>query len=174
MQKAEPAESANTVESVTNTPWEVSDRKARSAEYFEAWKKAAERKARMIFASVPLGGPTIPDELSKEASDAVRRVTWRHACRYMADEEKLAACRVKRKEMEEYAWALAQKAAAEQWKRALAASTKRTVIASSSDSSRGQYCGGSGDSSGARLFTLVKAPSGTRVPSRSLHSVLPA
>ena len=106
MQKAEPAESANTVESVTNTPWEVSDRKARSAEYFEAWKKAAERKARMIFASVPLGGPTIPDELSKEASDAVRRVTWRHACRYMADEEKLAACRVKRKEMEEYAWRL--------------------------------------------------------------------
>ena len=122
MQKAEPPEFANTVESLINTPWEVSDRKARSAEYFEAWKKVAERKAHMIFASVPLSGPTIPDELRKEASDAVRRITWQHACRYMTDEEKLAACRVKYKEMDEYAWVLAKKAAAEQWKRVLAAS----------------------------------------------------
>ena len=53
---------------------------------------------------------------------------------YMTDEEKLAACRVKRKEIDEYAWALAQKAAAEQWKRVLAA-PRRTVTASSGDSS---------------------------------------
>ena len=124
MQKAEPLEFANTMESIINTPWEVSDRKARSAEYFEAWKKAAERKAHMIFASVPLTGPTIPDELRTEASDAVLRITWRHACKYMTDEEKIAACRVKSKEMEEYSWALAQKAAAEQWKRVLAASKR--------------------------------------------------
>ena len=38
--KAEPPEFANTVESAINTPWEESDRKARSAEYFEAWKKS--------------------------------------------------------------------------------------------------------------------------------------
>ena len=43
--KAEPPEFANTMESVINTPWEVSGRKARSAEYFEAWKKVAERRA---------------------------------------------------------------------------------------------------------------------------------
>ena len=122
MQKAEPPEFANTVESAINTPWEENDRKARSAEYFEAWKKVAERKAHLIFASIPLSGPTIPGELRTEASDAVRRITWQHACEYMTDEEKLAACRVKSKEIDEYSWALAQKAAAEQWKRVLAAS----------------------------------------------------
>ena len=120
--KAEPPEFANTVDSVINTPWEASDRKARSAEYFEAWKKVAEQKAHLIFASVPLRGPTIPDELRTEASDEVLRVSWQHACNYMTDEEKLAACRVKSKEIDEYSWALAQKAAAEQWKRVLAAS----------------------------------------------------
>ena len=125
MQNDEPPEFANTVESAINTPWEVSDRKARSAEYFEAWKKVAERKAHLIFASIPLCGPTIPDELRKEASEEVLRVTWQHACKYMTDEEKLAACRVKRKEIDEYAWPLAQKAAAEQWKRVLAASKRR-------------------------------------------------
>ena len=30
----------------------------------------------MIFASFPLSGPAIPDELRKEASDAVLRITW--------------------------------------------------------------------------------------------------
>ena len=40
MQKAEPPEFANTVESVINTPWEVSDRKARSAEYLRPGKKS--------------------------------------------------------------------------------------------------------------------------------------
>ena len=124
MQKAEPPEFANTVESAINTPWEESDRKARSAEYFEAWKKVAERKAHLIFASIPLSGPTIPGELRTEASDEVLRVTWQHACEYMTDEEKLAACRVKSKEIDEYSWALAQKAAAEQWKRVLAASKR--------------------------------------------------
>ena len=121
MQKAEPPEFANTVESVINTPWEVSDRKARSAEYFEAWKKVAEQRAHLIFPSVPLRGPTMPDELRKEASEEVLRITWQHACEYMTDEEKLAACRVKRKEIDEYSWALAQKAAAEQWRLVLAA-----------------------------------------------------
>ena len=38
--KAEPPEFAGTMESAINTPWEASDRKARSAEYFEAWKKS--------------------------------------------------------------------------------------------------------------------------------------
>ena len=126
--KSEPPDFANTMESVINTPWEVSEKKARSAEYFEAWKKAAERMAHMIFASVPLTGPTIPDELKTEASDAVLRITWRHACKYMTDEEKIAACRVKSKEMEEYSWALAQKAAAEQWKRVLAASKRSAPV----------------------------------------------
>ena len=128
MQKAETPEFANTMESVINTPWEVSDRKARSAEYFEAWKKVAERRAHMIFASVPLTGPTIPDELRTEASDAVLRITWWDACMYMTDEEKIAACRVKHKEIEEYSWALAQKAAAEQWKRVLAASKRSAPV----------------------------------------------
>ena len=128
MQKAETPEFANTMESIINTPWEESDRKARSAEYFEAWKKVAERRARLIFASVPLSGPTIPDELKTEASDAVLRITWRHACRYMTDEEKIAACRVKSKEIDEYSWALAQKAAAEEWKRVLAAPKRSAQV----------------------------------------------
>ena len=89
----------------------------------------------MIFASFPLSGPTIPDELRTDASDAVLRITWRGACMYMTDEEKLSACRVKRKEIDEYSWALAQKAAEEQWKRVLAAPTRRTVTAPSGDSS---------------------------------------
>ena len=39
----------------------------------------------------------------------------------MTDAEKIAACRVKREEMKEYAWALAKKAAAEELKLVLAA-----------------------------------------------------
>ena len=121
MQNDEP-EFADTTESIINTPWEASDRKARSSEYFEAWKKVAEQRAHLIFPSVPLRGPTVPDELRKEASEEVLRITWQHACEYMTDEEKLAACRVKRKEIDEYSWPLAQKAAAEHWRRVLAAS----------------------------------------------------
>ena len=122
MQKAQPTEFLDTMESILNTPIDQSMKKARSAEYFAAWKKEAEQKAHMIFASFPLNGPTIPEELRKEASDMVCRLTWQRTCKYMTDEEKIAACRVNRHAMHEYAWEMANKAAAEQWKLVLAAS----------------------------------------------------
>ena len=108
MPKAPPPAFDYTAESIT---------KARSEEYFEAWKKEAEQSARLIFTSLPLEGPAIPDELKKEAIELVYRLSWNHACDYMTAEEKLAAGRAKRKEMDEYAWELAKKAAAERWKR---------------------------------------------------------
>ena len=122
MQKAQPPVFANTMESITNTPIEESMKKARSEEYFEAWKKEAEQSARVIFTSLPLEGPIIPEDLKKEATELVCRLSWNHACEYMTAEEKIAACRAKRKEINEYAWDLAKKAAAERWKRILAAS----------------------------------------------------
>ena len=33
----------------------------RAAEYFEAWKKVAERDVHVIFATLPVHGPAIPD-----------------------------------------------------------------------------------------------------------------
>lgn len=84
-------------------------------------EKVADRKAHLIFASIPIRGPTIPDELEKEATDMVIRLTWRATCEHMNDVEKIAACRVKRREMEEYAWALAKKAASKEWELVLAA-----------------------------------------------------
>ena len=122
MQKAQPTAFADTMEIIMNTPIEERMKKARSEEYFEAWKKVAERRARLIFTSLPLEGPAIPEELKKEATELVCRVSWMQACDYMTAEEKLAACRAKRKEINEYAWETAKKAAAEQWKRVLAAS----------------------------------------------------
>jgi len=122
MQKAQPPEFDCTMESIMSTPWEARMKKARSSEYFEGWKKVADRKAHLIFASIPIRGPTIPAKLKEEATDLVIRLTWWDTCEYMTDVEKIAACRVKCKEMEEYAWALAKKAAAEEWKLVMAAS----------------------------------------------------
>ena len=122
MQKAQPPEFDCTMESIMSTSWEARMKKARSSEYFEGWKKVAGRKAHLIFTSIPIRGPVMPDELKEEASDLVIRLTWWQACEYMTDVEKIAACRVKREEMKEYAWALAKKAAAKEWKLVLAAS----------------------------------------------------
>ncbi len=116
MQKAQPPEFANTMESIMDTPAEESMKKARSAEYFEDWKKVAGRRIHLIFASLPIDGPAIPDEMREETEDLVIRITWQHACEYMTDEEKIAAGRVNIRAMKEYAWALARKAAAEEWK----------------------------------------------------------
>ena len=84
----------------------------------------------------------------------------------MTDEEKLAACRVKRKEIDEYSWALAQKAAAEQWKRVLAAPKAHRYDVLQRFKHRVIHRG-IGRRAGARLCTLITAPSGTRVPSGS-------
>ena len=116
MQKAQPPEFDCTMEEIMKTSWEARMKKARSSEYFEDWKKVAGRNAHLIFTSIPIRGPVMPDELKEEASDLVIRLTWWQACEYMTDVEKIAACRVKLKEMKEYAWALAKKAAAEEWK----------------------------------------------------------
>ena len=122
MQKAQTPEFPGTIEEALSVPWEVHMKKARSSEYFEAWRKVAGQRAHLIFTGLPLRDQAIPDELKEEATDLVIRVSWDQTCEYMTDVEKIAACRVKRKEMEEYAWGLAKKAATERWKKVLAAS----------------------------------------------------
>lgn len=82
----------------------------------------AGRRIRLIFASLTIDGPSIPDEMREETTDEVVRITWRHACECMADEEKIAACRANIEAIKEYSWALARKAAAKEWELVLAAS----------------------------------------------------
>ena len=96
----------------------------RSAEYFEAWKKVAERDVHVIFASLPVHGPAIPDEMKEEAVDLVHRLTWWDTCEHMSDDEKIEACWANSEAMAKYALELAQRAAAERWERVLAASKR--------------------------------------------------
>ena len=96
----------------------------RSAEYFEAWKKVAERDVHAIFATLPVCGPTIPDEMKEEAVDLIHRLTWWDTCEHMSDDEKIEACLANSEAMDRYALALAQKAAAERCKRVLSASKR--------------------------------------------------
>lgn len=119
-EKAEPPYFANTMESILTAPVEESMKKARSAEYFEAWKKAAERDAHLALGLLAIRGPTIPPEMKEDVADMVIRITWRAPCDYMTAEEKISSCRVNSNAMEEYAWALAKKEAREQWERVLA------------------------------------------------------
>lgn len=121
MQKAEPREFANAMESMLAVPLEESARKARSAEYFEAWKKAAERDVHLVFGLLAIHGKIVPGEMKEDVTDMVIGITWRVPCGYMTAEEKMAACRVNSDAMDEYAWALAEKEAPEEWKRMLAA-----------------------------------------------------
>ena len=77
----------------------------------------AERDVHAIFASLPVHGPVIPDEMGGEA-DLVHRLTWWDACDHMGDDEKIEACCANSDAMDGYALALAERAAAERWERA--------------------------------------------------------
>ena len=61
MQKAEPRESDDIVEVMLNVPMEERMKKARSAEYFEAWKKVAEKRVHLVFGLLAIYGSTIPE-----------------------------------------------------------------------------------------------------------------
>ena len=121
MPKTKPPEFANTVESIMTTPAAESMKKARSAEYFEAWKKVAERDIGRVFGLLPIRGPAVLEEMKEDVLDVLHRITWRVPCAYMTDEEKIAACRVNFDAMRKHAWDLAEKKAPEMWKRVLAA-----------------------------------------------------
>ena len=96
-------------------------KKARSAEYFEAWKKVAGQRVHLVFGLLPIKGPTIPSEMKEDVIEMIRRITWYAPCDYMTDEERGAAARVNRDAMRKYSWEIAQREAPERWKRVLAA-----------------------------------------------------
>ena len=88
--------------------------------FLEAWKKVADQRVHMIFYSLPIFGPTMSDELKKNAVDAIYRLTWWEVCEGMTQEERIKARRANRKAMDEYSAEIAEKAVAERWKRARA------------------------------------------------------
>ena len=90
--------------------------------FLEAWKRVADQKVHLIFGSRPIGGPPLSDDLKRYAVEEVYRLTWWTVCNGMTDEEIHAAWRANRDAMNEYAAALAEKAAAENWKHASARS----------------------------------------------------
>ena len=90
--------------------------------FLEAWKRVADQRVHLIFASLPIYGPTLSDELKKDAVDAIFRLTWFVVCEGMTDEEIHAAWRANRDAISEYSAALAEKATVENWKLASARS----------------------------------------------------
>ena len=90
--------------------------------FLEAWKRVADQRVHLIFASLPIFGPALSDELKKDAVDAIFRLTWFVVCEGMTGEERRAAWRANRDAINEYSEALAEKATAERWKRVLAKS----------------------------------------------------
>ena len=122
MQRAQPSELGVTAEGTSKDQAGLAEK--RSAEYFEAWKRVAERDVHAIFATLPVCGPTIPDEMKEEAVDLIHRLTWWDTCEHMSDDEKIEACLANSEAMDEYALKLAEKAAAERCKLVLAASKR--------------------------------------------------
>ena len=110
--------------------WEKEDEKSRAEVagwrrdlgFLEAWKRVADQRVHLIFFSLPIFGPTLSDELKKDAVDAIFRLTWFVVCEGMTDEEAHAAWRANRDAINEYSAALAEKATLENWKRATAKS----------------------------------------------------
>ena len=90
--------------------------------FLEAWKRVADQKVHLIFGSRPIGGPPLSDDLKRYAVEEVYRLTWWVVCNGMTDEEIHAAWRANRDAITRYSGALAEKAAAENWKRASARS----------------------------------------------------
>ena len=91
-------------------------------EFLKAWKKVADRKVRLIFGAIRIEGPFIPDGRKKEAVEEIYRHTWWEVCMDMTEEESAGFWGRNRDVMDAYASELADKAAAVQWGRILAAS----------------------------------------------------
>ena len=88
--------------------------------FLEAWKRVADQRVHLIFTTLPIYGPTLSDELKKDAVEAIFRHTWWVVCNGMADEERQAAWLANRDAINKHSEALAEKATAERWKRVLA------------------------------------------------------
>ena len=90
--------------------------------FLEAWKRVADQKAHLIFGPLSIDGPPLSDDLKRYAVDEIFRLTWLVVCEGVTGEERRAAWRANRDAINEYSEALAEKAAAENWKRASAGS----------------------------------------------------
>lgn len=77
----------------------------------------------MMFYVLPILGPTMSDELKKDAVDAIYRLTLYEIYACMTKDEGIVYWRENHNAMEEYASALAEKTVAERWKRVQANST---------------------------------------------------
>ena len=81
--------------------------------FLEAWKRVADQRVNVMFASLHIRGPTLSDKLKKDAVDAICRHTWRAACDGMTDKERQAAWHSNRDAINGYSAALAEKATLE-------------------------------------------------------------
>ena len=81
--------------------------------FLEAWKKVAERSVHLVFCSLPIFGPTLSDQMKKDAVDALYRHTWWVVCEGLTSEERIEAWREHRDAINEYSLALIEKAAVE-------------------------------------------------------------
>ena len=90
--------------------------------FLEAWKRVADQRVNVMFASLHIRGPTLSDKLKKDAVDAIFRLTWFVVCEGMTKKERQTAWLTNRDAINEYSAALAEKATAERWKRVLAKS----------------------------------------------------
>lgn len=80
--------------------------------FLEAWKKVADQGAHRIFGAVHISGPFIPDGQKKTAVDEIYRHTLWEFFDCMTVDEGIEAWCENRAAMQEYASALAEKAAA--------------------------------------------------------------
>lgn len=83
----------------------------------EAWKRVADRRVGKMLLPLPMHGPALSDKMKKDSVDAICRVTWWLVCDGMTEDEEMSAWRENCDAIEEYAAALAEKAAAERWQR---------------------------------------------------------
>ena len=81
--------------------------------FLEAWKKVADQSVHLVFRSLPIFGPTLSDEMKKDAVDALDRLTWWVVCEGMTEDEEAEAWREHRDAINEYSATLIAKAAVE-------------------------------------------------------------
>ena len=88
--------------------------------FLEAWKRVADQRVHLIFFSLPIFGPTLPNDLKEHAVEELYRVTWYEVCWGMTSDERGKAWRENGDAIKEYSLALVERATAERWKCALA------------------------------------------------------
>ena len=87
-----------------------------SDEFLEVWKKESDARVGVIFASLPIRGPSISGELKRQAVEAIMRVVW-----FRIDTpDKEEVLWKNRDAVKKYTSDLVDKAVAENWKRVTA------------------------------------------------------